>query len=170
MENWKRGSNNIPKNTKTSKNVKKWNMGGGRGGVQRCASNFSLVKKGGLVRKSIKRRFRASEIVCRPVNICTMRRICARTRFWSLEAAYNLKIALFSQKTCPLFVCKKITIQNRSFHIIEGGGGFNKLHRYHKYEVGVSVVLCLDSVTGTQPIQVTQPTWSEELLLLRWLM
>ena len=39
-------------NRKQSKNVKKWNMGGGRGGAQRCASNFSLVTMAEMVRKS----------------------------------------------------------------------------------------------------------------------
>ena len=31
-------SQNITKNHQTSKDVKKWNMGGGRGGAQRCAT------------------------------------------------------------------------------------------------------------------------------------
>ena len=70
-----------PKKSKTSQEFKKWDLGGGRGGAQRFASIFSLVTMAEMVRKSNKCRFGGSEIVCRPVNICTMRRICARTRF-----------------------------------------------------------------------------------------
>ena len=47
-------SQKIKKNHNKSKNVKKWNMGGGRGGAQRCASNFSLVTMAEMVRKSEK--------------------------------------------------------------------------------------------------------------------
>ena len=48
-----------PKQIKKYQKVKKWDMGGGRGGVQWCTSIFSLVTKGGTVRKSIKCRFGA---------------------------------------------------------------------------------------------------------------
>ena len=76
------GANVSKKTSQKSKHVKKWNVGGGRGGAQRCASIFSLVTMAEMVRKSNKLRFRASEIVCQPDSkyICTIR-ICARTRF-----------------------------------------------------------------------------------------
>ena len=119
-------SQNITKNHQTSKHVKKWNMGGGRGGAQRCASNFSLVTMAEMVRKSKKCRFGASEIVSRPVNICTMRRICTRTRFRSREPTNYLKIARFWQKSCPILFRKNITIQNRS-PPVQGGSSIKSL-------------------------------------------
>ena len=109
----------VRQNPQKSKNVKKWDLGGGRGGAQRCASSFSLVTMAEMVRKSKKCRFGGSEIVCRPVNICTMKRICARTRFWSREATNYLKMARLGPKKCPICLCDKITIQFRSPHIAE---------------------------------------------------
>ena len=117
VEKWGKVYGELKKGVQKSKKpqkVKKLDLGGGRGGAQRWASNFSLVTMAEMVRKSKKWRFGASEIVCRPVNICTMRRDCARTRFWSREAAYDLKITRFWQKACPICVRIKITIQNRS--------------------------------------------------------
>ena len=74
----KGGPQQKSKNPQKSKNGI-WEVGEAvRNGAQAI---FSLVTMAEMVRKSIKCRFGASEIVCRPVNICTMKRICARTRF-----------------------------------------------------------------------------------------
>ena len=57
----KGGPKHIPNNHNKSNNDKKLNMGGGRGGAQRCASNFSLVTMTEIVRKSNKCSFAAQK-------------------------------------------------------------------------------------------------------------